>query len=193
MAARRRPRKKGEPTSLGDLVRNTPAGRAAVETVVSRRLWEEVAGVGFARRTRPTRIHRGTLYIQVASAGWAQELALAERVLLERLRGRGVAVERLRYEVVDVDAPDRGGVYAPRREEVERARALDLPPEAARAVAKVQDPTLRELMAKTARAVARRQAEVDLRASAAGEARAIPRVPGKPVPPKPKPKPEDGR
>ncbi len=178
-ARRRRPRLKGEPTSLGDLVRNTPAGRAAVETVVSRRLWEEVAGVGFARRTRPARIHRGILWIQVASAGWAQELALAERLLLDRLRARGVAVERLRYEVVDVEAPDRGGVYAPKREEIERARAVEIPIEAARAVAKVTDPSLREVIAKTARAVARRKAEVDLKAAVAAEARAIPRVPGK--------------
>jgi hypothetical protein len=156
----------------------TEAGRAAGQLVVSRQVWEAVAGVGFARRTRPLKLRRGTLYVQVGSAGWAQELALVERTILERLRARGIVVERLRYQVGEVESPDRGGVYAPPRSEIERARALELSAEAAQVVMRVRDPSLREVLARTARAVARRSAEIALREEAAAQARAIPRVPG---------------
>lgn len=173
----RRPRN-AAPTRLGDLVQQTAPGKAAAQRVLSRTLWETVAGVGFARRTRPSRLHRGTLYVVVASAGWAQELALVERVVLDRLRAQGVEVERLRYEVGEVDLPDRGGVYAPPKEEIVRAQQTDVPEEAARALAKVRDPGLREVIAKAARAAARRKAEVDVKESAAKDERAIPRLPG---------------
>ena len=52
-----------------------------------------------------------------------------------------------------------------------------LPEETARAVAKVRDPDLRDVIAKTARAAARRKAEVDVR-DAANTDRALPRLPG---------------
>lgn len=174
--ARRRP--KGEPTRLADLVQTTEAGRAARERALSRKAWEEVAGVGFARRTKPLRIHRGTLYVEVSSSGWAQELALAERVIVERLRARGVEVDRLRASVRDVEPPERGGVYAPAREQVDRARKVDVPDDVARSLAKVRDAGLREAIAKAARAAARKKAEVDVRDEAAKVKRAIPRVPG---------------
>ncbi len=166
------------PTRIGDLVQKTAPGKAAAQIIVTRTVWQEVAGVGFARRTQPTRFDRGTLWIQVASAGWAQELALVEKTIIERLRARGVAVDRLRYNVTDVARPDRGGVYAPPRAAVQAAREVELPAETARAVAKVRDPELREIIAKTARAAARRKAEVDVR-DAANVERAVPRLPGK--------------
>jgi hypothetical protein len=171
--------RKDGPTSLGDLVQKTAPGKAASQIVVSRRVWQEVAGVGFARRTHPTRFDRGTLWVEVASAGWAQELALVEKVILDRLRDRGVVVERLRYTVREVARPERGGVYAPPKSAVEAAREKELSAEAARALAKVSDPSLRDIMAKTARTIARRDAEVAVRREAAGVDKAIPKLPGK--------------
>ena len=165
------------PTRIGDLVQKTAPGKAAAQIIVSRTVWQEVAGVGFARRTHPTRFDRGTLWVEVASAGWAQELALVEKTILERLRLRGVVVERLRYNVTDVARPERGGVYAPAKKAVQAAREVELPAETAHAVAKVRDPELRDIIARTARAAARRKAEVDVR-DAANTDRAIPRVPG---------------
>lgn len=159
-------------------MQKTAPGKAAAQMVVSRTVWQEVAGVGFARRTQPTRFDRGTLWVQVASAGWALELALVEKTILERLRARGVTVERLRFNVVDVVRAERGGVYAPPRTAVDAAREMELPEEAARAVAKVRDPELRDIIARTGRAAARRKAEVDLKAEAASKERAIPKLPG---------------
>lgn len=174
----RRKRDADGPTSLGDLVQKTAPGKAASQIVVSRRVWQEVAGVGFARRTHPTRFDRGTLYVQVASAGWAQELALVEKVILERLRERGVVVERLRFTVTEVARPERGGVYAPPRSAVEAAREKKLSAEAARALERVSDPSLREVIEKTARTIARREAEVAVRQEAAAVEKAIPKLPG---------------
>jgi hypothetical protein len=175
---KRRKRSRSEPTRLGDLVQQTAPGKAAASVVVSRQVWEAVAGVGFARRTHPTRFDRGTLWVDVASSGWAQELALAERVILQRLEARGVVVQRLRCVVREVARPDRGGIYAPPRAAVQAARELELTPEVAQAIAKVKDPDLRDIIAKTARAAARRQAEVDLKREAAQVERAIPQIPG---------------
>lgn len=171
------------PTRLGDLVQRTEPGKAAAQRILSRAVWEEVAGVGFGRRTRPGRIHRGTLFVIVASSGWAQELALVEKVVIDRLLQRGIEIERLRYEVGDVDAPDRGGVYAPERGAVEVARTMPLPEDAASALGKVRDPGLREVMAKAARAAARRKAVVELE-EGAKERKAIPRLPGESFPKK---------
>jgi hypothetical protein len=182
MAKRRLRQRNPRPTLLGDLVQQTEPGKAAAQRILSRSIWEEVAGVGFARRTRPLRVHRGTLFVVVASAGWAQELALVERVIIERLAKRGIEIERLRYEVGEVSAPDRGGVYAPARAAVEAARRAEVPPEAASALSKVRDPGLRDVIARTARAVARRKAVVDVEEAAHRETRAIPRLPGEAFP-----------
>ncbi|MGZ3423018.1 MAG: DUF721 domain-containing protein [Polyangiales bacterium] len=182
MAGKRRRTPNATPTRLGDLVQRTEPGKAAAQRVLSRAVWEEVAGVGFARRTKPGRIHRGTLFVIVASSGWAQELALVEKVVIDRLLQRGIEIERLRYEVGDVEAPDRGGVYAPPRSEVEVARKTALPDDAANALGKVRDPGLREVMAKAARAAARRKAVVEVEEKARGEQRAIPRLPGESFP-----------
>jgi hypothetical protein len=181
MAANRRikRRKPSGPTSLGSLVQQTAPGKAASQIVVSRSVWQEVAGVGFARRTHPTRFDRGTLWVEVASAGWAQELALVEKTILQRLRERGVVVERLRFNVTDVVRAERGGVYGPPRSAVEAVRNMDVPAEVARAVNKVKDDDLRRVIANAARAAARRDAEVALRAKAAEVEKAIPKLPGK--------------
>jgi hypothetical protein len=173
---KRRPR--GEPIAIGDLVERTAPGRAARALVVSRALWEEVAGVGFARRTAPLKLQRGILWIRVSSPAWAQELALAEPVVLGRLRARGVEVTKLRYAVGEVEAPERGGVYAPPRAAVERARQAPLPEEALPALSRVRDVGLREVLAGVARALARQRAEVELRRDTAQVARAIPTLPG---------------
>jgi len=170
-------RRAGAPTRIGDLVAKTAPGRAAVNVVVSRAVWEEVAGVGFARRTRPERVVRGTLYVVVASSGWAQELALHEPTLLERLKSRGVEVERLRFRVGEVELPDRGGVYAPAKEELVRARTLEAPEEAKASLARIADPALREALEKAARAAARRKAEVEATERAAKDKK--PRIPGR--------------
>jgi hypothetical protein len=166
-----------QPVPLSKLLGATPVGRAASSVLISRTLWEEVAGVAFARRTKPDRLERGTLYVQCASSGWAQELALHSPLIVERLKERGLEVERVRFRVVDVDAPERGGVRAPSHDELTQARSKEASEEALASVARVRGSELRETLGKTARAVARRAAEVDAHERAARDRR--PRIPGK--------------
>lgn len=155
----------------------TPVGKAAGEVLVTRALWEQVAGVAFARRTMPDRLSRGTLYVVVSSSGWAQELAIAERTLVERLRSKGVEVERLRARVGEVPPMDRGGVLAPSKPELIRARTAEAAPAHVEAVQGVADPTLRATLDRVARALARRDAEVAVR-DKAEQPRPRPRIPG---------------
>lgn len=171
-----RKRSNDAPTSIGNLLARTAPGRAAQTVVLSRGLWEEVAGVGFARRTRPDRIDRGTLHVIVASSGWAQELTLHAPTILERLKARGIDVERMRFKVGDVEAPEHGGVLVPGKDELERARNASPSREAIAPLSKVAGPALRDAIEGAARAAARRDAET--RAVARAAAQKKPRVPG---------------
>jgi hypothetical protein len=165
------------PTALGELLKDTAPGKAAANVVLSRATWLEVAGVAFAKRTRPDRVERGTLHVVVVSPGWAQELTLHAPVLLERLRAKGVEVERLRFRVGDVEPPERGGVHAPAKEEIARARSADAPPEAKAPLARVGGPELRAAIERTAVTIARRDLEADAIERAARQRK--PRIPGK--------------
>jgi hypothetical protein len=177
MAQARRRRAQQTPTTIGELLKQTAPGKAAANVVLSRATWLEVAGVAFAKRTRPDRVERGTLHVIVISPGWAQELTLHAPVLLERLRAKGVEVERLRFRVGDVEPPERGGVHAPAKEEIARARNADAPPEAKAPLARVEGPELRAAIAKTAVTIARRDLEAD--AIDRASRRRKPHVPGK--------------
>ncbi|MBL8719691.1 MAG: DUF721 domain-containing protein [Myxococcales bacterium] len=170
-------RRNSAPTTLGALLSATPAGKAATEVLVTRALWEQVAGVAFARRTMPDRLSRGTLYVVVSSSGWAQELAIAERTLVERLRARGVEVQHLRARVGEVPEMDRGGILAPSRPELARARTVEAPAPLVAAVHRVADPELRETLDRVARALARKEAEVEVR-TRAEQQKPKPRIPG---------------
>ncbi len=174
MAARRKSQER--PTSLAALLRDTAPGRAAAGTTLTRQLWLEVAGVAFAKRTRPAKMERGTLLVLVTSAGWAQELSLHGPVLLERLRARGVEVEKMRFKVGPVEPPERGGVHAPSADELDRARRTEPTAATLEKVESLPEGGLRAALEKTARVVARRNAEQDVTHKAAAQKK--PRLPG---------------
>jgi hypothetical protein len=166
------------PTSVGELIRATAPGKAKAEPV-SRAIWEAVAGVVFARRTRPERLAKGKLYVVVASPSWAQELTMFAPTLIERLRAREIPVEEIRVRVGPIEAPDRGGVTVPARAVLAAAANVQAPPEALAPVAQIRDDKLREALAKTARAIARRDAQLKEREAAANPPRVKPVVPGR--------------
>lgn len=181
MAATRRRtgrRRAVDPAPIGDLLKDSEAGRAVAGVAVPRKTWEEVAGVTFARRTAPERLDRGTLWVAVASPAWAQELALHAPLILERLRARGVQVQQMRYHVGMVDPPARGGVVAPARQRLALigAEAAATDPRGKPAPC-VEDEALRTLIAKVGRSLARAQAMEAERERAAQERK--PRIPGK--------------
>jgi hypothetical protein len=120
----------------------------SVETSpVAARDWEAAVGSRIAARARPVRLDRGVLVVRTATATWAQELALLSDAILHQLRGRGVAVEALRFRVGHVDAPER----PPTRSEVRSApREVPLPAAVEAVVERVADPALREAIARAA-------------------------------------------
>ena len=72
-------------------------GRSRRRLVSCARDWEAAVGSRIAARARPIRIDRGMIVGRTATATWAQELALLADAILHQLRGRGVAVEALRF------------------------------------------------------------------------------------------------
>jgi hypothetical protein len=120
----------------------------SVETSpIAARDWEAAVGSRIAARARPVRLDRGVLVVRTATATWAQELALLADAILAQLRGRGIAVESLRFRVGHVDAPER----PPTRGEVRTAPpAVPLPPAVEAVVERVADPELRDAIARAA-------------------------------------------
>lgn len=116
--------------------------------------WAPVVGEAIARRAWPLRIGRdGTLHVATESATWANELALLGDDILARLRERlgAESPAGLRFAVGPVPEP-----AAPQPADEPPPPASEAPPEieseAHAAAAAIDDPELRELVAKAARA-----------------------------------------
>jgi hypothetical protein len=115
--------------------------------------WPTVVGDAIARQAWPVRIGRdGTLHVATASATWASELTLLGDGILDRLRERlgPEAPAALRCAVGPVPEP-AGQLHDPAPSE-----PLEVPEDVratASAVASViEDPELREMVARAARA-----------------------------------------
>ncbi len=118
-------------------------------------LWPEAVGDAVARRAWPLRMARdGTLHVATASATWAHELDLLGSEILARLTARlgDDAPRKLRFAVGPIPEPP-SPVGAPIET---RAGPLEIPEEvelaAAAAAASIDDPDLRELVSRAARA-----------------------------------------
>jgi len=48
-------------------------------------LWDEVVGEVNARKTKPIRIDRGRLFVEVADSAWRQELFYQKNEIIEKL------------------------------------------------------------------------------------------------------------
>jgi len=117
--------------------------------------WIEVVGDTVARKAWPLRIARdGTLHVATESATWAQELTLLAGEVLTRLRARlgDEAPARLQFAAGPIPEP---ATSSPPPTEAPATR-VEAPPEieseARSAAAAIEDPELRELVAKAARA-----------------------------------------
>ena len=118
--------------------------------------WPGVVGETVARRAWPLRIGRdGTLHVATESATWAHELALLRGEILERLAGtareRGAVRPALRGRAGS-RARDRFGAASPSRSPLLVEAPPEIDSEARSAAAAVEDPELRELVARAARA-----------------------------------------
>jgi hypothetical protein len=123
---------------------------------VSRELatrWPEIVGEAVARNAWPARVARdGTLHVNASSSAWAFELTQLRGTILERLRsalGEG-APKALRFApgpLPEPSSPDPTTASQPPPLPSEEQRA-----QAAEAAASIEDPELRELVARAAAA-----------------------------------------
>jgi hypothetical protein len=128
--------------------------RDAIPLAAVTAAWPEAVGDAIARHAWPRRIARdGTLHVATASATWANELAFLGEEILGRLRDRvgPNAPKGIKCAVGPIpeeparDAPETGPPSSSQvPEEVASA--------AASAAAAIDDPELRELVARAARA-----------------------------------------
>ena len=118
-------------------------------------VWPDAVGATVARKAWPLRLSRdGTLHVATASATWAHELALLQDQIRAALSTRlgDAAPSGLRFAA--------GPIPAPGAPEATPAAAVteppDVPPEiireAALAALEIDDPDLRELVSRAARA-----------------------------------------
>lgn len=116
-------------------------------TPVPARVWELAVGSRIAAKTSPSHMEKGTLFVRVANATWAQELALLSDEILRELRTRGIQVEALRFRTGPVEPPPR----PPQRDEPRKAPPLAPIPRAVKTeLAKVDDEVLRGIIERAA-------------------------------------------
>ena len=127
--------------------------RDAIPLTALTAAWPEVVGDAIARQAWPLRIARdGTLYVATSSATWANELGFLADEIVECLRARlgPDAPSRLRCAVgpVPESAADEPAPTVRRPPEV----PAEIGEEADSAASAIDDPELRELVARAARA-----------------------------------------
>jgi hypothetical protein len=129
--------------------------RDAIPLAALTAAWPEAVGDAVSRKAWPLRLGRdGTLHVAAASATWANELSLLQDEILAALRARldVEAPSAIRFAVGPIPEPERPLELA----DETAPGTLDLPPEvdreAAAAAAEIDDPELRELVARAARA-----------------------------------------
>lgn len=133
------------PSPLGVLLEGArDASARAGGVVVDRVTWQRVVGARIAARTEPGRLRSGVLTVHVASPAWAQELSFFTTEMLERLRGIGLTVSSIRFQVRPVARTLRRRAPAPA---LPRA---PLPEALVERLEHVTDPALRAAIAEAA-------------------------------------------
>ena len=129
--------------------------REAVPLAAVTAIWPEAVGDAVAGKAWPLRLARdGTLLVAAASATWSNELSLLQDEILAALGTRlgGEAPSTIRFAVGPIPEPARP-LESPTTAGPE---ALEVPPEVKReadaAAAQIDDPELRALVARAARA-----------------------------------------
>jgi hypothetical protein len=142
---------------IGDEIQRELArggSRDAVPLAAVTAAWPAAVGDAVARRAWPLRISRdGTLHVAVESATWAQELTLLESDVLDALRAQlaDATPVKLRFAVGPI--PEQSAQLEPVG--TVAVELPEVPPEVAAealsAAAAIDDPELRELVARAAR------------------------------------------
>jgi hypothetical protein len=146
MTARRRNLKNPEPLSAV-LSKSSPDRAAPRAAPIPPQVWRNAVGARIADRTRPLRLDGRQLTVQAATAVWVQELTFLAPAILERLTAAGFHVDAIRFRVGPIDPPLRAAKPALRRT-VPSPAPLSLG--LSREIAKIDDPALRQAIAKAA-------------------------------------------
>ena len=115
--------------------------------------WPGAVGEQIALNAWPARISRdGTLHVATSSSAWAFELTQLELEIRSRLGDAvgEVAPERLRFAVGHI--PETGPETAPKEERAVPKVSAALSAEGERIAASIEDPALREVVARAAAA-----------------------------------------
>ena len=142
---------------LPALMRKQPqraARSAAVEEFPAEELvraaWEHLAGKHLAARTRPQRIYRGRLIVEVPERSWPRHLRRYENVLKDRVNN---LLGENRVDDIEWHVNPELAAAPPRKPPSRQAEAAD--PALAAAAQAIGDPELRELFLRTAMKFAR--------------------------------------
>ena len=129
--------------------------RDAIPLAAITAAWPVAVGAAVARQAWPLRLGRdGTLHVAVASSTWAHELDLLQDTILDGLRARlaDATPPAVRFAVGPIPEPPTPVEDAA----TENDTPIGVPPEiesaAVTAASEIDDPELRELVARAARA-----------------------------------------
>jgi hypothetical protein len=117
--------------------------------------WPAAVGEAVARQAWPQRVARdGTLHVATASATWAFELDRLSPEIGERLRGilGDSAPAKLRFKVGPIPEPPGASTEAATQPGDAVSATPEAASEAAAIASEIEDPDLRELVARAARA-----------------------------------------
>lgn len=128
-------------------------GRQVLAVAEITAVWPEVVGDAVSRQSWPLRLGRdGTLHVATSSSTWAFELDRLGPEILERLSSAlaGEPPSRLRFAPGPLPEPGAEAASEPPPTVLEAP--AEVLREAAAAAAAIEDPELRELVARAARA-----------------------------------------
>jgi hypothetical protein len=129
--------------------------RDAIPLAAITAAWPAAVGAAVARQAWPLRLGRdGTLHVAVASSTWAHELDLLQDAILDGLRVRlGAATpQAVRFAVGPIPEPPTPIEDAATESDLPIAVSPEIESEALAAASEIDDPELRELVARAARA-----------------------------------------
>ena len=129
--------------------------RDAIPLAAITAAWPAAVGAAVARQAWPLRLGRdGTLHVAVASSTWAHELDLLQDAILDGLRTRlaEATPPAVRFAVGPIPEPPTPIEDAAIENDPPIAVPPEIESEATAAASEIDDPELRELVARAARA-----------------------------------------
>ncbi len=129
--------------------------RDAIPLAAITAAWPSAVGAAVARQAWPLRLGRdGTLHVAVASSTWAHELDLLQDAILDGLRARlaDATPPAVRFAVGPIPEPPSPVEDHTSEDEPTAEVPPEIESEALAAAAEIDDPELRELVARAARA-----------------------------------------